>query len=130
MDNQNNPGGTTPSEPTTSGMPPVSEPTAPVSEPTPVSEPAAPVTEPAPMPEPAAPAPEPVMPEPTAPVSEPTAPVSDPTQSQQEEKCVTCGGPAKGGVCIACGKGEITCTCQPVQPQGGQGETSGGAAAV
>lgn len=102
MDEQtNNPGGNAPTP---------SEPTMPSVEPTPTpAEPAMPVVEPTAPAEPATP----VIPEPAT----PAAPAAQP---QTEEKCVTCGGPASGGTCIACGQGEITCTCQPASPsQGG-----------
>ncbi len=82
MDNQNNPGGSAPSEPV-----------APTTEPTPA--PSEPVTT------------EPVTPEPIP------APMP---QLVPGEKCVTCGGPALGGTCTACGQGEISCICQPAAP--------------
>ena len=88
MDDQNNPGGNVPSEPT-------------------VQAPS----------------------EPAAPPAEPAAPVSAMPESQPGEKCVTCQNAASGGNCIACGQGEVTCTCPPAAPVGGQGQaepTQGG----
>lgn len=37
------------------------------------------------------------------------------------EKCVTCGNTASGGNCVACGQGEVSCTCPQPSPEGGQG---------
>ena len=79
---------------------------------------------------PAAAEPAPIQSEPTAPSAGPapeaaTPPASMP-QPQPEEKCVTCGGPASGGTCSACGQGEISCTWQPASPTGGQGQPMGG----
>lgn len=77
MDDQNNNlGGTTPSEGATSDVPPT-----------------------------------PTQSEPT---QEPATSTSGP-QPQPEQKCVTCGNAASGGSCVACGQGEITCTCGPAQ---------------
>lgn len=56
--------------------------------------------------------------------SEPAAPPAQPMPSNEPaapEKCVTCGGSGSGGVCTACGQGDISCTCQPGAPTGGQG---------
>lgn len=78
MDDQNNnPGGNAPSEPTAGvpATPPAAEPTAP---------------EPAPEPQPEA--------------------------TVAEQKCVTCKNTSNGGTCVACGQGEVTCTCQPTAP--------------
>lgn len=84
MDDQNNnPGGTAPSEPAASDV--------------------------------AAPSSTPAQPEP---VSEPTAVAQEP---QLEQKCATCGNAASAGNCVACGLGEVTCTCQPASPAGDQG---------
>lgn len=100
MDDQNNPGGSAPSEPTVPGGMPSTPPAA-----------------------------EPAMPGmPSA--SEPAAPAGDQggsmpaasepqPQPQADQKCVTCGNAASGGNCVACGQGEITCTCQPNSSQGG-----------
>ncbi len=54
----------------------------------------------------------------TPPVTEPAS--TEPTQ--QEQKCVTCGNAASAGNCVACGQGEVSCTCTPAQ--GGQGPTT------
>lgn len=52
-----------------------------------------------------------------------------------EQKCVTCGNAASGGSCVACGQGEVTCTCTPqsgggMPPSGGQPPQEGGAPAL
>lgn len=105
MDEQNNPGGNAPSDPTASGMP--STP--------PAVEPA--VAEPAAAAEPVAAAGDQGGAIPSA--SEPQS------QPQADQKCVTCGSAASGGNCVACGQGEITCTCQPNAPQGGPSSPAG-----
>lgn len=55
-----------------------------------------------------------------APVSDPTA---APTDQPVEQKCVTCGSTSSGGTCVACGQGEVTCTCNPA---GGNPSAEGG----
>lgn len=55
------------------------------------------------------------------PVSEPTPPVSEPPQGAVEEKCMTCGNTSSGGNCVACGQGQVSCTCPPASPGGEQG---------
>lgn len=90
MDEQNNPGGSAPSEPTASDMPstpPAAEPPVPTGTPT-ASEPASGMASPPP--------PQPV-----------------------EQKCITCGKNAvSDGNCVGCGQGELSCTC-PLTSQGG-----------
>lgn len=106
MDEQNNPGGgSAPSEPTAAGMPSTPPATEPVAAEEPVAIPAMPSTS-----EPAAPAGDQGGAVPSA--SEPQS------QPQADQKCVTCGNSASGGNCVACGQGEITCTCQPNSSQG------------
>ena len=102
MDEQNNPGGSAPSEPTAAGIPSGIPSTPPAAEP---AMPAMPPTS-----EPAAPADDQggTMPSTSEPQSQP----------QSDQKCVTCGNAASGGSCVACGQGEISCTCQPKPPQG------------
>lgn len=53
-------------------------------------------------------------------VASPGEPVSEPAQSAVEEKCMTCGNTASGGNCVACGQGQVSCTCPSAQPPGGE----------
>lgn len=55
-------------------------------------------------------------------------PAAPPVEQPVQQKCVTCGNAASGGNCVACGLGEVTCTCTPAGgEQGGapSGEPSG-----
>lgn len=44
------------------------------------------------------------------PAAEPMQPAAE---QPQEQKCMTCGTTASGGNCVACGQGEVSCTCPP-----------------
>ncbi len=62
----------------------------------------------------------------TPPADQPVeTPVSTPgdvgSAAPQEQKCVTCGNSASGGTCMACGQGEVTCSCTPASSGGGMG---------
>ena len=50
----------------------------------------------------------------------PGAPTDQPASPPTPEKCVTCGGASSGGNCVPCGQGQISCTCPPAQPPGGE----------
>lgn len=57
------------------------------------------------------------------PGSQPSQPTAGGETTAPPQKCVTCGNATSGGTCVACGQGEVTCTCP--QAQGGAGSTSG-----
>ncbi len=66
------------------------------------------------------PNPAPVMPEPASPQGEQGEPTFTPPAAESQ-KCVTCGNSASAGNCMACGQGEVSCTCTPTggTPTGG-----------